>query len=114
MSKNSVTLATLACFLSLAGQTVLGQIETLGVGAVKPTDAIVQKSTTAAKRNSLDRAVQSLDGQLIDCINATRKFQVVGRSDLKELLKEQEFAASGNVDTADKNAAQQFKMTAAK
>ena len=63
----------------------------------------------------MDRVVQSLDGQLIDRINATRKFQVVGRSDLKEALKEQEcFADSGNVDTNDKAAAQQFKLAGAK
>jgi hypothetical protein len=38
----------------------------------------------------------------------------VGRSDLKEVVKEQSFASSGNVDANDKAAAQQFKMSGAK
>ena len=114
MPKTTLLLVLLISLLSLTSRPTSGQIETLGVGAVKPTPAIAQKSDTTGKRNSLDRVVQSLDGQLIDRINATRKFQVVGRSDLKELLKEQEFAASGNVDANDKNAAQQFKMAGAR
>ena len=51
-----------------------------------------------------------MNGQLIDRINATRKFQVVARSDLDDILKEQDFASSGNVDLNDKSAAQQFKI----
>lgn len=90
------------------------QKETLGVSAVKPTPALVQGIERTGKKVQMDRVVQSLDGQLIDRINATRKFQVVVRSDLKEVLHEQEFATSGNVDPNDKSAAQQFKVTGVK
>ena len=90
------------------------QKETIGVTAVKPTQAILQNVDRAGKRISLDRVLQSMNGQLIDRINATRKFQVVGRSDLDDILKEQDFASSGNVDLNDKSAAQQFKIAGVK
>jgi len=90
------------------------QKETIGVTAVKPTQAILQNVDRAGKRISLDRVLQSMNGQLIDRINATRKFQVVARSDLDDVLKEQDFASSGNVDLNDKSAAQQFKIAGVK
>ncbi len=90
------------------------QKETIGVTAVKPTQAILQNADRAGKRISLDRVLQSMNGQLIDRINATRKFQVVARSDLDDILKEQDFASSGNVDLNDKSAAQQFKIAGVK
>ncbi|HHT9114431.1 MAG TPA: CsgG/HfaB family protein [Candidatus Wunengus sp. YC65] len=103
------------CILVFLIPTVaLAQLETLGVGSVKLTPAVVQSAARIGKKVEMDRVVQSLDGQLIDRINATRKFQVVGRSDLKEVLKEQSFTDSGNVDTNDKAAAQQFKLAGAK
>lgn len=90
------------------------QKETIGVTAVKPTQAILQNVDRAGKRISLDRVLQSMNGQLIDRINATRKFQVVARSDLDEIVKEQDFTSSGNVDLNDKSAAQQFKIAGVK
>ncbi len=90
------------------------QKETISVTAVKPTQAILQNVDRAGKRISLDRVLQSMNGQLIDRINATRKFQVVARSDLDDILKEQDFASSGNVDLNDKSAAQQFKIAGVK
>jgi curli biogenesis system outer membrane secretion channel CsgG len=52
-----------------------------------------------------------MNSQLIDRINATRKFDVVSRSDLNDILKEQDLGASGNVDA--KTAAQAGKLTGA-
>jgi len=90
------------------------QKETIGVTDVKPTQAILQNVDRAGKRISLDRVLQSMNGQLIDRMNATRKFQVVARNDLDAILKEQDFASSGNVDPNDKSAAQQFKIAGVK
>lgn len=109
--KNSILL----CGLVLVTPVVAwAQLETLGVGAVKLTPAVVQSAARSGKKVEMDRVVQSLDGQLIDRINATRKFQIVGRSDLKEILKEQSLADSGNVDANDKASVQQFKLAGAK
>ncbi|HHT9110344.1 MAG TPA: CsgG/HfaB family protein [Candidatus Brocadiaceae bacterium] len=93
---------------------VWAQKETLGVSGVKPTPALVQSVERAGKRVQMDRVVQSLNDQLIDRINATQKFQVVARSDMKEVLQEQEFASSGNIEQNDKSAAQQFKVAGVK
>jgi curli biogenesis system outer membrane secretion channel CsgG len=84
---------------------------TLAVSSVKPT-ASLAASIKPDKKASMGRIVESLDSQLIDRINATRKFDVVGRSDLGDVLKEQDLGASGNVDA--KTAAQAGKLTGAK
>lgn len=104
----------LCCSALLAPMVTWAQLETLGVGSVKLTPAVAQSAARTGKRVEMDRVVQSLDSQLIDRIHATRKFQIVGRSDLKEILKEQGFANSGNVNEDDKTAAQQFRMAGAK
>ena len=93
---------------------VWAEKETLGVSDVKPTPAVVHSVEKVGKKVMMDRVIQSLDGQLIDRINSTRKFEVVARSDLRDVLKEQEFAVSGNVETHDKSSAQQFKIAGVK
>ena len=84
---------------------------TLAVSAIKPTPSLAA-SVKPDKKLEMGRVVESLDSQLIDRINATRKFDVVGRSDLAEITKEQDLGASGNVDA--KSAAQAGKLTGAK
>ena len=88
--------------------------ETLGVSAIRPTPALQKAMTAAGKSSSLSRIVEAFDGQLIDRLNAARKFEIVGRSDLKDILQEQDLAGSGNVDTLDKKAAQAGKLAGAK
>jgi hypothetical protein len=51
---------------------------------------------------------------MLDRFNATRKFQLVAASDLKEIIKKQELAQSGNFDSSDKSLAQQFKLAGTK
>ncbi len=112
---SGIRLSIILCGFVLLTQTFAqAQMETLGVGQVKVSPAVVQSMEKVGKRVEMDRVVQSLDGQLIDRIHATRKFHVVGRSDLKEIIKEQSFDNSGNVDTSDKSLAQQFKLAGAK
>jgi curli biogenesis system outer membrane secretion channel CsgG len=94
--------------------TGFAQKETLGVMAIRPTPSLTQAVAKAGKSNSLGRVVESLDGQLIDRLNATRKFELLARSDLKDVLREQSLAASGNLDALDKNTAKQFKLAGAK
>ncbi|MEI9962923.1 MAG: hypothetical protein WDM76_17950 [Limisphaerales bacterium] len=86
---------------------------TLAISSIKPTPALaasVSKITTVTStqadangggkseavvldnKQELNRIIESLDSQLIDRINATRKFDIVGRSDLNDILKEQDSA----------------------
>ena len=88
------------CVLVFLIQTsARAQKETLAVSTIKPTPDSCKAWKRQARGVMMDRVLQSLDGQLIDRINATRKFQIVGRSDVNDLILEQEFANSGNVDT---------------
>ncbi len=84
---------------------------TLAVSSIKPTPSLTA-SVKPGKKIEMGRIIESLDSQLIDRINATRKFDVVGRSDLSDIIKEQDLGASGNVDA--KTAAQAGKLTGAK
>jgi curli biogenesis system outer membrane secretion channel CsgG len=76
---------------------------TLAISSVKPTPSLAT-SVKPDKKTEMGRIIESLDGQLTASFNATRKFDVVGRSDLSDITKEQDLGASGNVDA--KTAAQ--------
>ena len=60
---------------------------TIAIASIKPTPSLAS-ALRPDKKSSLDRIVESLDSQLVDRISATRKFDVVGRTDLNEVLKE--------------------------
>ena len=87
---------------------------TLGVAAIKPTPALAAAVEKKGKSNQMARTVESLDGQLIDRFNTTRKFEIRAGSDLKEILKEQILADSGTVDANDKSVAKSFKIAGVK
>lgn len=84
--------------------------KTIGIGVVEVTPSILQSANAAGSRGVLSRITQAMDGQLIDKVHNTRKFDVFSRSDLAKVLKEQEFADSGNVDVSDPNAAKAFML----
>ncbi|MGB7748868.1 MAG: CsgG/HfaB family protein [Verrucomicrobiia bacterium] len=84
---------------------------TLAVSSIKPTPSLAA-SVKPDKKLEMSRIIESLDSQLVDRINATRKFDVVGRSDLNDIIKEQDLGASGNVDA--NTAAKAGKLTGAK
>jgi curli biogenesis system outer membrane secretion channel CsgG len=83
---------------------------TIAVSSIKPTPSL-DASVKPDKKLEMGRIIESLNSQLIDRINATRKFDVVGRSDLNDILNEQDLGASGNVDA--KTAAKAGKLTGA-
>lgn len=86
----------------------------LAVSSIRPLPALSTAMAAAGKAGSLARVVEAYDSQLIERLNASRKFEIVSRSDLKEVLKEQELSGSGNVTPDDPNAAQAGKLAAAK
>jgi len=71
---------------------------TLGIAAITPTASLKQTVDKAGKTLSLGQVVESLDSQLMDRFNATRKFELVSRSDLASVIKEQDLGGSGNLD----------------
>ncbi|MDD5139914.1 MAG: CsgG/HfaB family protein [Verrucomicrobiales bacterium] len=84
---------------------------TIAISSIKPAPSL-EASVKPDKKLEMGRIIESLDSQLIDRVSATRKFDVVGRSDLKDVIKEQDLGASGNVDA--KTAAKAGKLTGAK
>ena len=76
---------SLVCWCA-AAVTIQAQRETLAVGAVKLTPAVATKLSNARKTLSAEQMSQSLMEQFINSVNATRKFQVVVRGDLKDLV----------------------------
>ena len=110
---SKITLALFAAALlpALALAQDSGGKATIAISSIKPTPAL-EASVKPDKKLELGRIIESLDSQLIDRINATRKFDVVGRSDLNDIMKEQDLGASGNVDA--KTAAKAGKLTGAK
>lgn len=116
MKKSSFYKITLALFAAAllpalaAAQDANGKA-TIAISSIKP-NAALEASVKLDKKLELGRIIESLDSQLIDRVNATRKFEVVGRSDLNDVMKEQDLGASGNVDA--KTAAKAGKLAGAK
>ena len=81
-----LALAGLAA-LSLQAQTPAAPgLKSIAVAKVKVGSAIA--AAADEKKLSLDRMTQAMDGQLIDRLQNTRKFQVIARSDADALIEE--------------------------
>ena len=104
--KNLFVIAGLALLPALASAQ---DKATIAISSIKPTPSL---AAATAKKLELDRIIESLDSQLIDRVNATRKFDVLSRSDLPDIIKEQDLGASGNVDA--KTAAKAGQLAGAK
>ena len=129
MKKSFLKISFAVCGLVLLPLLAAAQEKaTLAISSIKATPSVLasvnSKTVVAADtktkseatvfdtKQELNRIIESLDGQLIDRFNATRKFDVLSRSDLADVLKEQDLGASGNVDA--KTAAQAGKLAGAK
>ena len=86
----------------------------VAIGAVKVTPSLVATLGQRGQALELGRVQESLDSQLVSAFQQTRKFDVIARSDLKDVVLEQDLGASGNVDRADPNAAKTFRLAGAK
>ena len=85
----------------------------LAVGAVKVTAATTRALTERGQVNELGRITEAMDSQIISAFQDTRKFDVIARSDLGDLMKEQDLGASGNTDANDANVAKAGKVAGA-
>ncbi len=112
-------LTSLITVLALASQSVTqappptgaGRIA-VGIGSVEVIPALVQTIATRGPDQVLElgRIKESIDGQLTAAVGATAKFDVIARNDWPQLLREQDFTMSGNVDTMDPQAAKSFSL----
>ena len=109
--KKSLFVAALTGTLFLPLLASAQEKATMAISSIKATPSLAG-SVKPGNQAELGRIIESLDSQLVDRVNATRKFDVVGRSDLAEIIKEQDLGASGNVDA--KTAAKAGKLAGAK
>jgi curli biogenesis system outer membrane secretion channel CsgG len=89
-----------------------GRKEVLAIGKVEATKALAEDMQRKGRNLEMRRVVEALDGHLISALAQTRKFTLVGRSDLADLLKEQDLGDSGIVDAG--TAAEKGKVKGAK
>jgi hypothetical protein len=64
------------------------QLKKLAISDVKAGPGLIKAATNSQTIGSLERVVQAFDSQLIDRMHGTRKFEIIARSDLKQLVKE--------------------------
>jgi len=74
---------------------LLAQRKVLAAGSVKVMPAVEAAARNEGTGTSLNRVAQAIDGQLIDALNGTRKFEMVARSDLDALLEEGGISGQG-------------------
>ncbi len=103
-----------------AGALSKGQADAAGGG--KPRLAIREIAASKAVQtqagaegalNVLNQIVEGADPQLMTAIDGTRRFELVARADLPSVIKEQNLAESGNVNTLDPQAAKALQLAGA-
>jgi curli biogenesis system outer membrane secretion channel CsgG len=90
--KNS--LLALALVLLVAAP-LQAQRKVLAVGNVKINPSVETAAKAEGTLLPLQRVTEAIDGQLIDALNGTRKFEIIARSDLDSLLEEGGFTGEG-------------------
>jgi hypothetical protein len=98
--KNKPLIVVVALTAVLAGTWARAEKSTLAIGPVKTSPSLVESVKKDGRTDQMGQVVEALDGQLIDRINATRKFELVSRSDLKELHVEMAYANSEQLKEA--------------
>ena len=85
----------------------------LAIQKIDVTSAVRQDvAKDAAANNGLEQIVQATENQILNAIEQTRKFEVVARQDLKEILEEQDLQDSGLVRD-DAQRAKKFELAGA-
>ena len=112
--------AALAASTAVAGALAGSQADPAGGG--KPRLAIREIAASKAVQtqagaegalNVLNQIVEGADPQLMTAIDGTRRFELVARADLPSVIKEQNLAESGNVNTLDPQAAKALQLAGA-
>lgn len=112
--KTCLNQSCLAVALGLlcAWPAVAQKREVLAVGKIEPTKALVDDMQRKNRTIEMRRVIEAMDSHLISALAQTRKFTLVGRSDLADLLKEQDLGDSGIIDAG--TAAEKGKVKGAK
>lgn len=86
----------------------------LAIRDITPSEPVIDAARAQGQAQALAQIVAAADSQLLQAINDTRRFELVARSDLATVLREQDMVDSGLVDPADPQAARAFAMAGAR
>ncbi len=81
-------LTTILCSVVLLAMQTYAQRKVIAVAEIKIAPSTQEAAGRDGKKLSLKRVSDAIDGQMIDSLNGTRKFEIVARSDLGSLLEE--------------------------
>tara|TARA_R100000027_G_scaffold67263_1_gene65301 strand:+ start:27372 stop:28277 length:906 start_codon:yes stop_codon:yes gene_type:complete len=104
----ALLLSSVVSLLAVFGAN--GQKLTLAVGPVDVNSGVEAKASRDGSLVQLDRVSESIDSELTNSFQQTRRFDIFARSDLSSILAEQNLAGSGNLDMNDPNTAQAFQL----
>ncbi len=112
-----VLISLLSVFITVSGFAVVKVQNTptkatVAVTKVVATNSLTQTLKAKGGLNSLNRIMESMNANLSSALLATRKFEIITRTDIDALINEQQFGESGNVDM--KTAAKAGKLKGAK
>ena len=77
----------------------------IGLGAVKVLPSLKQSLAANGQLDLVNRASETIEAQMMDALQNTRKFEIVARHDLDELIKEQGLPAGAITDPTDPKSA---------
>ncbi len=80
------------------------------IAPVLATPALLEAMQRKSTGNAIERVTQAMDTQLIDRLHNTQKFEIIARSALADLLREQDLSGSGILDTQESTGTQPFRI----
>ena len=114
MIKSLLCPAAITAAALLTPAQAIAEKPRLAIQDITATPAVMNNAVSQGQANVLQQILQGADTQLMDTINRTKRFDIVARSKIKAILKEQEIADSGDVNPADPQTARAFMMAGAK
>ena len=70
----------------------------LGIGEIQATDAVMQQAQASGQSSTLRQILQGANGLLEASLAKTGRFDLIARSEVAKIIREQDFTQSGNVD----------------
>ena len=103
--KKLIAIFLTVCAAAFAAENKAPRKSTIAVAKVSATPSLAKAVETNGGTPAMSRILEAMDANLSAAVQATRKFEVLTRSDIDAIVKEQSFAESGNVDSQSGQAA---------
>jgi curli biogenesis system outer membrane secretion channel CsgG len=86
----------------------------LAIREIQPTQPVLDAARAQGQAQALAQILAAADSQLIQAVTNTRRFDIVARSDLAQVLDEQDLADAGLLDPTDPQTARAYAMAGAR